>query len=200
MTAARTRPRPRTDPITVQELSQMHGDATDLVGERPFVWTIDPRLDRPNILAIDVGATTGWAILHASSGFMQKGSFKAGCVGPIFCFDLGYRFDELRRLQGLRLVVIEDVFLHSDPKKSNPQTMAHLAYYVGAVLHHCALHDHPAIRVKPSSWQSKLLGKIRRDQGKRLSVLRAQQEWKVPFTEHEADAALMGLYVRGPLL
>jgi hypothetical protein len=198
------------DPVLAVEISAFPGDATDYVGKRPLAWHLDPREDRPNILAIDVGKTTGWAILHRPGSpriVPTKGALEAvgsfvgrGVIDRKWCSEIALATSDLRFIPGHHLVVVEDVFLHPNPKKSNPVTMAHLAYYVGAVIALAERLDLPTLRVPASTWQSKLLGRIRRDQGKRLSLLRARQEFGGAITnEHVADAALLGLYVRGPL-
>lgn len=191
-------------PVTADEISGFWGDATDYVGKRPLAWHIDPGAARPNILAFDVGKTTGWALLGGSGGSLPLRSFASfdgrGVIDAGWCGDVRVAMTLLDHLAGVDLVVVEDVFLHADPKKSNPVTMAHLAYYVGAVITVASRRNTPVLRVAPSSWQSKMLGKIRRDQGKRLSLLRARKEFGAVITnEHVADAALMALYMAGPL-
>lgn len=199
------------DPVLARELAAFCGDATDYVGKRPLAWHLDPRRERPNILAVDVGRVTGLALMAGSHGTPQRADLNAlemadsivgrGVIDRRWCREIELSLRALTFLPGSPLVVVEDVFLHPDPKKSNPVTMAHLAYYVGAVISLAEASDLPTLRIPAVTWQSKILGRIRRDQGKRLSLLRARKtfgEFRIK-NEHVADAALLALYVRGPL-
>lgn len=186
--------------VTVAELGKLRGDVTALLSDSQWGWH-DPRSEKPAVLAFDVGAATGVVRLDVTG--VQAWSLKAqGGPGDV---TWSRRVEELveyfaahaRRIAPATLVAIEDCFLARGPRM-NPATMAGIAYYVGAVLSAAARHDLAAVRIKPTEWQSKILGKIHRAQGKALSRVRADHEFPgVVRNEHEADASLLALWVRG---
>lgn len=179
-------------------LGMVAGDISDL--DLVLEWMVSPLAPAPAVLAFDVGKTIGWARFDAT----PPGPFKSyqvgehrlnGGVSHAFTGMLLERITDLcqRNPASPKLVVVEDVFMGK-----NAATQAHLAYYVGAVLYAAASRGLPAIRVAPSTWQSKMIGKVRRAQGKKLSLLRARATFPYPITsDHMADAALMGLFMRG---
>lgn len=187
--------------VTAAELSQLRGDVTDRLADAEWAWRA-PLADRPAILAFDCGKDTGWACINAN-GF-ACGGFRSHTGGP---GDDGWA-DELEGKVGsfaegvstapAALVVVEDVFLARGPKM-NPATMAGIAYYVGAVIHEAARWQLPVLRVKPSEWQSKMVGgKRAREQGKLLSIDVARQHYGAAIrNDHMADAALLAAFARG---
>lgn len=179
--------------FTARDLKALSGDVTKVLDGARWRWT-EHGEEKPAVLAIDTGATTGWALL-SDRGY-QGGTFAAdGRVDPKWHERLQDLLEDVagHSLHGPVLVVVEDVFL-----LKNVKTLAHLAFYVGAVLGAAANWGVPALRVAPHAWQSKMLGKNRRAQGKALSVARARQEFGFDIvSSDQADAALLAAFVRG---
>lgn len=187
-------------PVTCSELHRWVGDVTGALEDRPFAWHVDPRAETPAVLAFDCGRETGVALV-SPMGKLLLSFLVLG--GNRIEQDLTTGIDKAIEAAKQRtnahelLLVVEDVFVLRG-KRANPLTMARLAYYVGAVLAAGARAGVPCMRVYPTTWQSRLLGKIRRDQGKAMSLRVARARFGPTITtDHQADAALLALYVRG---
>lgn len=170
------------------------GDITPGKGEGLPLWGAS----LPAVLAFDVGATTGWAMLSQASGF-SSGTIDRG----LRILDAPWTREVRARLiwateqleDELLVIAIEDVFLGA-----NVSVMAHLSRYVGAIIVLASQLDLSSVRVRPHSWQSVILGKVPRAQGKALSVMRARALFGPAIaSEHEADAALLAYFARGAL-
>lgn len=184
-------------------LRALVGDITDTALKDGAGWLKDPRLAKPAVLAFDPGATTGWARLTRSHGYMGGSLTRDGKPFLQTVDDLLTGMFVLGGSTEPRLVVVEDVFLYqpkdADGKaRSNPKTLSAMARNVGAIIALATLRGLPVWRVLATSWQSKLLGKIRREQGKKLSVAKARALFGASISsDHQADAALLALYARG---
>lgn len=120
-----------------------------------------------------------------------------GVAQPVVC-------DEL---DPARLVVVEDTFMyvpsaakpgHDERRGGGAKTLALMARNVGAIIALATLRGLPVWRVFPATWQSKLLGKVSREQGKELSLRRAQATFgQTIASDHQADASLLALWARG---
>lgn len=195
-------PAPTLPTVHARELRGMSGDVTKHIGHLAWGWHL-PGAERPAILAIDTGAVTGWAMFRNDGRFVRGGEIRTADsrIDTKWVSALAEVFHDFLELVGPGLVVVEDVFM-----LRNVKTLAHLAMYVGAVVALAADNELPALRIQPPTWQSTILGKAarshgkhRRDQGKAVSLARARSEFGDSITsDHQADAALLGLYVRGP--
>jgi hypothetical protein len=153
---------------------------------------------RPAVLAFDVGGEMGWASLSEGFGF-HCGTIDRGVkqLDEEWVRSVRSRVHWAdSRSEGEQLVVVvEDVFFGK-----NVSVLAHLARYVGAVIALAAQLGVPSVRVRPHSWQSAVLGKVPRAQGKALSLARARILFGDAVTsEHESDAALLAYFARGAL-
>jgi hypothetical protein len=182
-------------PLDAMALAKLAGDVTDHLAGRPWAWRLNPLADKPYVIALDIGKETGWARLGATG-------YRGGVLDPLKghaewvhsvdnMIDLA-RGESLLQSKAL-LVVVEDVFM-----QRNAQTLMALSRMVGAVTALSASQGVAAVRVLARTWQSQILGSIRRDQGKELSVRRAREEFgRTIVSDHQADAALLALWVRG---
>lgn len=148
---------------------------------------------KPNILAFDVGNTTGFAILTTQATF-NVGTIEA----PNFS-----DYETVRRIQSLIiqaspcLVVIEDAFMMRDIS-----VVKKLSYRVGSIATIASLNDQDHIRVLATQWQSPMIGKLPRKEGKAASVAKANSIFGLQLKlkdEHIADALMLALWARGPI-
>lgn len=177
----------------------MHGDITKVMQQRARGW-IAPRADKPAVVAFDVGAHTGIAMV----GFDRlAASFGCETKGIHYEWAESVR-DTLQRAHGVLhagkvaavLVVVEGTFVHKT--RSNIRTAQALSEYVGGITTLAALFGFPVWRVQPAEWQLKVLGRADRKQGKRLSSAVARELFgPVAHTEHEADALCLAHFARG---
>jgi hypothetical protein len=186
-------------PLPLADLLRHEGDATKHIGDRPFAWHVDPRAERPDVLAFDLAAEGGWFFLGAqrrASGpvIAREARIDAAWSAEIdACLERAVASSkDWSRL----LVVVEDTHLGSAAR--TPLAFAAVTRYGAAVSTLCAQRRLTCIRVPAQAWQSRVLGKIRRDQGKTLSLAKARSMFGGAITsDHVADAALLALYVRG---
>jgi Holliday junction resolvasome RuvABC endonuclease subunit len=155
---------------------------------------------RPAVIAFDIGAKMGWAALSEARGFV------CGTIDR----ELSHLDEEWTRQVRARLiwstqelagdellvVAVEDVFFGK-----NIAVLAHLARYGGAIITLASQLGLPSVRVYPHSWQTALLGKVPRAQGKAMSLARARATFGADriASDHEADASMLALYTRGAL-
>lgn len=198
-TESRATPPRKTATVTPPEavlraLETGRGDVTDLLGPAPWPWQglfAKAYGGRPEVLALDPGAVTGWARLG-----------RAGYSGGQLSWDVGKVAELLedfgRSTRGVqRLLVVEDAFV-----AHNWVSAFTLCRRVGGVLWAAERLEVPTVRVMASSWQSKLLvsagGRRNREQGKAQSLLVARQTVSGAITtDHAADAALLAVWARG---
>lgn len=199
-----TKPLPRlTPPTSTDDLRRLSGDVTHLLspalGRRPG-WYATPR-DVPYVLAVDVGATTGWATI-APNGAIDAGELvDRHQLGDEWSYALAARvrraYLDARELGAALVVVLEDCFLHTE--HPNPQATISLARRIGFVAGVAIGLRVPTWRVPARSWQSRLIGRLPRDAGKARAVERVAEitgDW--PSSDHVADAILLAIYARGP--
>jgi Holliday junction resolvasome RuvABC endonuclease subunit len=188
--------------VTAAELATLRGDVTSRLADAAWAWHV-PEADKPAVLAFDCGKVTGWASI--GQRVARFGSFESETGGPsddawgAQVEALVERFVSVdgATLDAGALVVVEDVFLARGPR-ANPATMAGIAYYVGAVLFAARRHRLPVLRVKPSEWQTKIIGRQRREAGKSASLGIARECFGAAIrNDHMADAALLAWWVRG---
>jgi len=186
--------------MTLDELLRLAGDVTKHVGDRPFAWQVDPRVTRPDVLAFDLAAEGAYAYLgarHRAAGDVHapEARIDQGWAARIVAL-LTWAV-ERSATDGQRLVVVvEDTHLGSAAR--TPLAFAAVTRYGAAVAALCAERGLAMVRVPAQAWQSRILGKIRRDQGKQLSVAVARRRFGgLITTDHVADAALLALFVRG---
>lgn len=196
MTAARALPKP----LDLAELLKRDGDVTKYLGDRPFAWHVDPRCERPDVLALDIAAEGGWFFLGAKRRLAGEVNAKEARVDGAWCMAIDtivHRARDAVYEDGTKLlVVVEDTHLGSAHR--TPLAFAAVTRYGGAIAMVCADQGATMIRVPAQAWQSRVLGKIRRDQGKTLSVATARHRFGGAITsDHVADASLLALYVRG---
>ena len=182
--------------MRLADLRVATGDVTPHKDDDGFDWHGLGTKPRPAILAFDVGDHLGWALLSQGAGFqcgtIERGDSRIDRAWVQAVLDLTHRLAQIG-LGETGLVVVEDAYY----SKSVAVT-AHLARIGGAIMALATLHGLPSLRVQPPVWQSAILGKARRDQGKALSLARARQTFGTRVTcDHEADAALLALYARG---
>jgi Holliday junction resolvasome RuvABC endonuclease subunit len=179
-------------------LRGLRGDITDLFERMPPRWHAQGA-PRPYVVAFDPGASTGLVGLTPARQFWTYTlKAKHGRIDDRYMRALDDRLAAVvagtELLEVGAIVAIEDVFV-----KASPRSTSVLAFYVGAILGAASRVGLPAWRVPPSQWQGPLLGRIRRAQGKALSRSVAQARLGRRFdSDHEADAACLALYVRGP--
>lgn len=205
-------------------LRGLSGDLTDSHLRDGAGWLLDPRQPRPAVLAFDPGASTGWGLLTRRAGYKGGTLDRSGMTAKTFLESVdallggfvgmaqGRTVEHFvgvaqpvvcDEIDPARLVVVEDTFLFrprdaDGNDKSNPKTLAAMARNVGSIIALATLRGLPCWRVYPNTWQSKLLGKIRRDQGKQLSLARARAHFGMRIeNDHQSDAALLALYARG---
>lgn len=184
-------------PVTVNELARRSGDVTKLLDDRGWGW--GPLLgERPIVVAIDPGEAAGGCVISPLGPPPTVSAIK----GPlVHTFVVGVEeaiYDARVRLKhgygSAILVVVEDTHLGS-VKKTALAAMA-ISRYVGAVFALAMRCDLAVMRMPAVSWQSKLLGKGKREQLKKLSIARARQYVSRDVsTDHEADAANMAWFV-----
>jgi hypothetical protein len=193
---AKKAPPAHEPPLALSHLS-LRGDIT-AVGSLPGEWHRRSRLDWPTVLSFDVGRESAWCILSPDAPPILK-RFEGGTIGADFTREVREALDIAKaRAAGSNsplLVACEDVFVAR--AAPNIAVSLHLARQVGAIVGICA-EDAAIVRVLARQWQAAVLGSIRRDQGKKLSVLVARQRISRDIaSDHVADAALLALYVRG---
>lgn len=183
-------------PVTLADFAGHHGDATCLLhdgiesGLRPFAWQVDPRIQAPAVLALDLGARSGWC-------FAERGRYEAGML-PHTSGVRGPWVDALGKLLArfACLVLVEDA--HPRPINGSTIALQSISRYVGAALALAALNHLPAVRVQASTWQSKILGKHKRDAGKTLAMRTARLHFGGAITSEDvADAACLAIWGRG---
>lgn len=196
MTAARALPKP----IALDEIAALDGDVTKRIGDRPLAWHVDPRVARPDVLALDLAAAGGW--FHLGASYRAAGEVYAdeARIDRAWTETIISRLVWSANRAGLDgqklLVVVEDSHLGSAAR--TPLAFAAVTRYGAAVAALCAERALPMMRVPAQAWQSRVLGKIRRDQGKTLAVAVARRRFGgLITTDNVADAALLAFFVRG---
>lgn len=186
-------------PLELSHLRALRGDITD-VGTLPGAWLRSPR-DWPVVLSFDPGKCTGWCILapHHAGIMPRFGHFDGGAISATFSECARHVLDEAhataRDADAPLLVAVESVFLHTG--SPNIATALGLAFQVGALIGMCA-EDAPVVRVLASQWQGAMWGRRDRAGGKKMSVELARARISRSIVrDHEADASLLALYVRG---
>lgn len=185
-------------PVTADELRTLSGDITGLLAERGSAW--GPLLgQRPAVIAFDVGKFTAYCSLFPLGAPPEVNAWMGGGIDPVWTRKVQGALDmavhRVRRGDASALLVaVEDTFVHR--ASPNIATASGLSRYVGGVSALAALYGLPVVRVMASSWQGALLGKVRRDQGKQLSIARARQYVSREIhNEHMADAANLAWFV-----
>lgn len=185
------RERLRTGPVaphqivTVDDLEDARGDMTDRWPVDAMVWRGQPSR-RPIVLAFDEGKTVGWA-RYAPGGY-------AGGHFPFAMDDACALLADAKR-RGPAIVVIEDT--HA---QHNWQVVLELTRKVGNIGGWAEYLGLPYVRVLATRWQSAFFEKRPKtsEDGKRLSLLTARSLVSPTIvSDHQSDATLMGLYVRG---
>jgi hypothetical protein len=187
-------------PIGLAELLTHEGDATKHLGDRPFAWHVDPRAERPDVLAFDLAAEGGWFYLGAvrrEAGIIDAANARIDGPWSRRVQSVVERGRLLADMSERKLLVIaEDTHLGSAQR--TPYAFAAVTRYGAGVAFACAQAGLTMIRVPAQTWQSRILGKIRRDQGKVMSMKVAQSNFGGSITsDHIADASLLALWVRG---
>ena len=217
MTASRARPGPVT---WAQILARGGGDVTAYVGKRPLAWHADPRAVRPDVLALDVAARSGWACL--ADGGCQCPPICGACDGAAHCLDHCRRRGIIRQCghlvrtqdvsdewvaeqdaviasadTGGMLVLVESSSVGWAGRRPVPALS--VERYVGAALALCARRGIPALRVVASQWQTAILGRHRREAGKALALAAAKRVMGAieVASEDVADAVCLALWGRG---
>lgn len=198
MTAARAT-KPAT-PISLDELIARDGDVTKHLGDRPLLWHVDMRAERPDVLALDLAAEGGWFFLGRERREPGIVNAEDSRIESEWCRAIAVIVDRATNHASIArtklLVVVEDTNLGS--AANTPYAFAAITRYGAAVATIAAQRRLAMIRVPASTWQSRVLGKIRRDQGKALSLAVARQRFGAAITTNNvSDAALLALYVRG---
>jgi hypothetical protein len=204
MTAARAS-KPAV-PISLDELLARDGDVTKHVGDRPFLWLVDPRVAPPEVLAFDLAAKGAWAFLGSKRRQFGIINAKEARIENEWIGALEDVIEAAKRLAGdaagsfhgrRLLVVVEDTHLGS--AAATPLAFAQITRYGAALAAVCAWQRLPMVRVPAGTWQRRLIGKVPRDQGKALSLAVARKRYGVGAitTEDMADAANLATYVRG---
>jgi hypothetical protein len=185
-------------PWRAHELVELSGDATETLRGAEWLWR-HPGAERPTIIALDIGKNTGAAILSRDyvefSSYSQerRGLRREWCDFVAAVIDSGLEHAERRLGKPLALLVVEDAFVKDDVASA-----MELARLQGAAMAFADTAGIPAVRVMPSSWQSAMLGSLKREQGKAASLIRARAEFGIQIgNEHVADAALMGKWAFG---
>lgn len=184
---------PPEPPILWSEIDQYAGDVTSLVGRRPLAWQVDPRRPRPPILALDIAASGGWCALGDGGYRAGKLVTKAGIT-----YGWAQALEDILSTQTphASLILVEDTHLGSAHR--TPLAAMAVSRYVGAVVAIAALAGFPVLRVQASVWQSKVLGKHKRDAGKTLAWQTARLHFGGAITSEDvADAACLALWARG---
>lgn len=198
MNAARaTRPPP---PVTLDELLERDGDVTKHLGDRPFAWHVDLRQPAPDVLALDLAAAGGWFYLGGKRRDAGVINAKEARIDSAWTTALGSVLTMAANRSGLDgtrvLVACEDTQLGSAAR--TPLAFAAITRYGAAAATLCAERRLTMVRVTAADWQRRILGKIRREQGKTLSLLRARKEFGACITnDNVSDASLLALFVRG---
>lgn len=148
------------------------------------------------ILAIDPGATSGWAVVLVGSSpkLVWSGTFHF-CTTPkgqpVSPTELVTYLSREARAHGypIQRAAIEDQYLDK-----NPNTLKKLARSAGRWEEACAVAQVPCEYVAASTWQSRELGLrgARRDALRRAADAKAYGLWSLEGTEHQIDAALIG--------
>lgn len=186
---------PLRAPVSLGDLGQC-GDVSDQLVDPGPVWWVN-RLP-PNIIAFDPGSKTGWCAI-SEDGVMRVGALRTDTT-------LTRRWgDELGVVlsvfgDALGLVVVEDAFLNPNPKLRNPHSLSIMQRRIGAIIGAASLAGVPSWPLQPSVWQSRMIGRHTRDDGKARSIAQCQAlTGYTPKSDHESDAVLLALYARGPL-
>lgn len=204
--------------LTCNDIGNLWGDLTGELEARGAAWKSFAPGPRPRIVAVDPGGTTGWAIVDPD-GDVEFGMFPGKeALCPRWQVGLEELFAKVNQDQETpTLVVVEDAYLDAGYLKSkradrpprgpfdagvggSPTTLRVLGYRIGAVATMAAANRLPVWRVLASVWQSAMIGHVRREQGKALSMAKAKDlTGKFFVSDHEADATLLGLWAHGPL-
>lgn len=196
MTAARALPKG----VTLDDLLRHDGDATKHYDVAPCMWHLNPTLPRPDVLSLDLAAAGGWFYLGAKYRAAGEVNAKEARIDRAWTTTIAERLTWSSNRAGVDgqrlLVVVEDTHLGSAAR--TPLAFAAVTRYGAAVAALCAERGLTMIRVPAQAWQTRVLGKIRRDQGKELSLAAARRRFGSSITsDHVADAALLALFVRG---
>lgn len=148
---------------------------------------------KPRILAFDVGTVTGFSFIGA------YGSFEFGTVeAPDFSeAEVVQRIQHAVILAAPCLVVIEDAFMLRDVS-----VVKKLSQRIGSIATIATLNDCHHVKVLATQWQTPLLGKMKREDGKKASVAKANALFNLSLKrkdEHISDSLLMALWARGPI-
>jgi Holliday junction resolvasome RuvABC endonuclease subunit len=192
---------PAPGPLMTRELGGWQGDITDQLSgktRRGPGWWFTPR-ELPNVLAIDPGVRTGWA-LATPGGDIASGVIRDACgdIGAAWSRDVSALVCDACGVDkpAPLLVVVEDTFLHVE--RPDPQATMSVARRVGYVAGLAAIRGLPVWRVLASEWQRRLIGRLSRDAGKARAVEVASKLVGAEVTsDHEADAILLCAYARG---
>jgi len=187
-------------PIDLAELLSHEGDATKFVGDRPLAWLVDPRLPRPDVLAFDLAKAGACFFLGAEHRFARVIDAKEARIDNKWANHIdaaiAHAKDAAMVADRRLLIAVEDTHLGS--AASTPMAFAAVTRYGAAVSAFAAKAWVPVLRIPANRWQSKLLGKHPRDQGKVLSLARARQVFGGTITnDNVADAANLAVFVRG---
>lgn len=202
MPRARKVQSPIAPPVRASDLRMMVGDCTERLRHAEWLWRA-PLEEKPTIMAVDIGSEGAWAVLSPTGEFRcgtilaERGGDADGEWIDALCE--GYNaIDELAHTdaegRSLSLLVVEDVFMSKSPAVH--ASLARLGgVAIGIGVAELAL---PAVRISPTSWQSKMIGRVPREQGKAASLARARQEFGALITsDHVADAALLAKWAWG---
>lgn len=152
------------------------------------------------VLAIDPGATSGYAVLtiEPNPEILIKGTYRFGKTNDTPSWivrDILRKMGSERDYFKIILAVIEDQYLDTTSKR-NPDTLKKVARNSGRWEEACSDSSLSVEYVMASTWQARELGLsgVKREIVKRAAKGKAEGIWKQNFTADAADAALLGRY------
>lgn len=197
------KPKVNGRPIPAWALATMSGDITAEWKLRGGEWLVDPRAERPAVLAFDVAAKGGaFEIGDTNSGEVLDAKdmrvWARNVWGRIEAFAVFARYCPARPRPVL--VVVEDTNVGF--AKVTPIAALAGARYVGGVVALASAAGLPVLRVPAQTWQLAMLTpdrkRLSRADGKAASRALATSHFGAAITSEDvADAACLALWARG---